>query len=58
MEPIYLTRDKRLLSKWSVSPLTEISGRALPAGLSAEATSTKEPEQKRHVQQYRRGQLP
>ena len=58
MEPMYLTRDKRLLSKWSMSPLTEISGGALPAGLSAEVTSTKELEQKRHVQQYRCGQPP
>ena len=41
-----------------MSPLTEISGRASPAGFYAEATLTKEPEQKRDEQQYRHGQLP
>ena len=35
-----------------MSPLTEISGRASPAGLSAETSSTKEPEQKKDEQQY------
>ena len=41
-----------------MSPLREISGRPSPAGLYAEATSTKESEQKRDDQECRRGQLP
>jgi len=34
-----------------VSPLTDVSGRASPAGLSAEASSTKEPYQNGEEQQ-------
>ena len=48
MEPMYPTRDKHI---WSVSPLTDVSGRASPAGLSAEASSTKEPYQNGEEQQ-------
>ena len=46
------------MSVWSVGPSSEISGRAPPAGLSAETTSTNEHEQKKDDQQYmyRRGQ--
>ena len=44
------------MSVWSVGPSSEISGRASPAGLSAEASSTKEPWGKRNEQQDRRGQ--
>ena len=44
------------MSVWSVGPFSEISGRASPAGLSPEASSTKEPLERRNEQQDRREQ--
>ena len=43
MELTYLTWAKFKMSEGLVGPSSEISGRASPAGLSAEASSTKEP---------------